>query len=83
MIDKITKIINDWDPIDLLPMAPEDEYIKEIEFINKFINYNYEVSEDNLAVEIHQLFKKSFGSDVYSCDQKECLKIARKILKSC
>lgn len=82
MIAKITKIINEWDPIDLFPMAPEDEYVREIELLNKIIHGNTEISVEDLVVEIHQLFTKRFGSDVYLREQKECLKVADEILKS-
>lgn len=79
---KITKIINEWDPIDLFPMAPEDEYIREIESIDKIVHDNTEISVDNLATDIHQLFTKRFGSDVYLREQIECLKVATEILES-
>jgi len=82
MKSKITKIINEWDPIDLFPLAPEDEYTIEIETINKIINDNTEISVENLATEIHQLFTKRFGNDVYFREQKECLKVATEILES-
>ncbi len=81
MIAEITKIINGWDPIDLFPMAPEDEYVREIESLNIIVHDNPEISVDNLAVEIHQLFTKCFGSDVYLREKKECLKVAYEILK--
>ena len=29
-MERITQIINDWDPIGFFPMAPKDEYINEI-----------------------------------------------------
>lgn len=82
MIAKITKIINEWDPINLFPMTPEDEYVREIESLNKIVHDNTEISVDDLAVEIHQLFTKRFGSDVYLRELKECLKVADEILKS-
>ena len=33
-MERITQIINDWDPIGFFPMAPKDEYINEIKKIN-------------------------------------------------
>lgn len=30
IVERITQIINDWDPIGFFPMAPKDEYINEI-----------------------------------------------------
>lgn len=50
-MEKIIEIINDWDPIEVFPMAPKDEYIVEIELI-----YNYICSVDKLQSE--QLAKK-------------------------
>jgi len=32
-MERITQIINDWDPIGFFPMAPKDEYINEIKKI--------------------------------------------------
>ena len=33
----VTTIINNWDPIDLLPYAPQDEYHVEIDLIVKLM----------------------------------------------
>jgi hypothetical protein len=81
MRSKITKTINEWDPINLFPMAPADEYTREIDSIDKIIHDNTKISVDNLAIEIHQLFTKRFGRDVYLREEKECLKVAAKILE--
>ena len=44
--ERIKKIIDEWDPIDLLPFAPPDEYDYEI-------NKIYSVIEDKVNIE-HQ-----------------------------
>lgn len=36
IVERITQIINDWDPIGFFPMAPKDEYINEIKKISEF-----------------------------------------------
>ncbi len=41
-MDKITKIINEWDPINLMYHAPDDEYCFEIELIKKELNKSYD-----------------------------------------
>lgn len=40
MKDIIMTIINDWDPIELFPMAPADEYTSEIEKIQEVLKLN-------------------------------------------
>lgn len=80
MRNKIMKIINKWDPIDIFPMGPEDEYIREIELIEKIIEDNSEISTTDLAIKIHQLFTKRFGNDIYLCKKEDCIKIASEIL---
>ena len=56
MNQNIADIINEWDPIDLFPMAPRDEYVKEIERIKCIISNKSSISTNELAMEIHNLF---------------------------
>ena len=44
MNQNIADIINEWDPIDLFPMAPRDEYVKEIERIKCIISNKSSIS---------------------------------------
>lgn len=83
MKDKIAKIINKWDPIALFPMAPEDEYINEIENIEKTVQYNMAISVDDLANEIYKLFIVKFGEDVFQADINKCKIIASEIVFNC
>lgn len=76
----IGKIINEWDPIELFPLAPDDEYIREIEIIEKIVQNNSGISSNDLAYEIYHLFLERFGSEVFLCDIEDCLKIAMKIM---
>ncbi len=79
-IDIVSEIINDWDPIELFPYAPSDEYSCEVALINDFLDkFEHGVKLD-LGYEIFQVFTKSFG-DVFERDQDECNAIADKIIK--
>ena len=74
----IKKIINDWDPIDLFPGAPDDEYwteIEEIEQLFRFTNNPIKLSEA-----IYKIFVKSFGEDTFKKSESECEQIAQVIL---
>lgn len=80
-MERITQIINDWDPIGFFPMAPKDEYINEIKKINEFVGSNYSLQVHTLAQEINNIFVETFGTDVYDEDLEQCTIIAKKILK--
>ena len=75
----ISNIINKWDPIDLFPYAPSDEYEEEIKLLEDFIKNN-RVTESALAEEIYRVFLKRFGDDVFKKDINECSLIAVKII---
>lgn len=77
-MNNILEILNSWDPIDLFPMAPKDEYIEEGKKIEEYIKNNV-VTVEELSNEINIIFKNSFGT-VYNEDVKSCLKVAEKIL---
>ena len=79
-MEKIQVIINEWDPVGLFPMAPDDEYTNEIIKIFKYLNLNQNVTEEKLAKKINEIFLTSFGSDVYVEDFKKCLNIAKHII---
>ena len=74
--------INEWDPIGLFPMAPEDEYMNEIIKIMEYLDAVRDITEEKLAIKINQIFIASFGDDVYAEDIKGCLNVARKIINS-
>ncbi|BCN29446.1 DUF1871 family protein [Anaeromicropila herbilytica] len=81
MREGIAQIVNKWDPIDLFPMAPKDEYSREIQLIKNIIKDNIQITEEELALEICQVFSKRFGSDVFTYKIEDCLQIADLILK--
>lgn len=80
-MERITQIINDWDPIGFFPMAPKDEYINEIKKINKLVCSNCSLQVHTLAQEINKIFAETFGTDVYDEDLEQCAIIAKRILK--
>ncbi len=78
----VNRIINKWDPIDLLPYAPNDEYEEEIQLITDFIKNNKEITIYTLGIKIKRIFTKRFGSDVFRKSDDECIVIAKNIFKS-
>lgn len=76
----INDIINNWNPIDLFPYAPSDEYDGEIKILESCIK-NSSVIQSDLAIEIHRVFAKSFGDDVFKKGLEECNRIAGDILR--
>lgn len=81
-METITKIINDWDPIGLFPMAPKNEYVIEIKRIYEYILKNQNLQIITLAEVINQIFMQTFGADVYDENIEQCILVAEKILKS-
>lgn len=79
-MERITEIINDWDPIGFFSMAPKDEYINEIKKINEFVCSNYSLQVHTLAQEIKYLQKhleRMFMMKTWSNVQK----LQKRILK--
>lgn len=77
---RIEEVINEWDPLGFFPMAPIDEYSKEIQLIREYLDDNEKIQVEQLAVVINRIFITSFGGDVYEEDIKHCEEIAIKIL---
>ena len=80
-MERITQIINDWDPIGFFPMAPKDEYINEIKKINEFVSSNCNLQACTLAQEINKIFVETFGTDVYDENLEQCTIVAKKVLR--
>lgn len=78
MKDKVAKIINEWDPIDLFPFSPRDEYEVEIELISELSEKSIDL--ESLANNIYAIFIKRFGDDVFTRSYDECYTIAKEIL---
>lgn len=81
-MEKITEIINDWDPIGLFPMAPKDEYVNEIKKIYEYVYSNQNLQTKALGEEINKIFLKTFGADIYDENLEQCILVAERILKS-
>lgn len=79
-MNHIKKIIDCWDPMDLLIHAPNDEYHSEIEEIELLLNSSNNISA--LAEGIYQVFLKSFGKDTFCKSRSECAVIAQKIISA-
>lgn len=82
MVEKITKIINAWDPIGFFPMAPIDEYVNEIKKIYEYVHSNQKLQIRTLAETINRIFVETFGADVYEEDLEQCILVAERILES-
>lgn len=78
MKENVAKIINNWDPIDLFPCSPKDEYEVEIDLISKLLGESTDL--EYLANSISAIFTRRFGDDVFTRGYNECLDIAHKIL---
>ena len=75
------KIVNEWDPINLFPMAPADEYNLEIKKIQRVLETNSNITLEHLGDEINKIFLTTFGDDVYTSSIEECKNIAKRIIK--
>ena len=73
----VKTIINEWDPIDIFPLFPEDEYEVEIDLIIEYI-ISFK-DKKVLGSKIYELFKEQFGTGFLK-SYDECFKIADKIL---
>ena len=74
------EIINEWDPIDLFPMAPRDEYVEEVKLIYEYLCATPEIQRMQLAEKINEIFVKRFGRDVYVDDINQCIIVADQII---
>ena len=74
-MDFVTKIINQWDPIGLLPFAPSDEYHSEIAQITQLLAAAR--TEDDLAAGIDHVFRAAFRPEIFQKSLEDCRKIAR------
>lgn len=81
-MNEIMNLINEWDPIGFFPMAPKDEYINEIREIENFLQNNTSLYIEILAKKINDIFKESFGDDVYIEKIDTCKLVAQKILET-
>ncbi len=78
-MDKISKIINEWDPMNLMNHAPDDEYCFEISMIKESMK-NIQ-NEQEFAKKIQEIFISQCGEN-YDFSIDKCTLVARKILKT-
>ena len=72
----IKKEIDKWDPINLLPHAPSDEYdIESREILSKF---QYDIEQNGMVM--YEVFSKAFGT-TFTKNVNECINISKKIMK--
>lgn len=80
----IKKIIDDWDPIDIFPYAPENEYDYEINRISEeldILSFSSNLKAE-LAKAIYRICRESFGEGVIKCNYEKCMIIAEEILNN-
>ncbi len=80
MTEVINSIIDEWDPLDLFPFAPKDEYRDESILIYNSYMKTKEVPD--LAQEIHRIFSDRFGMDVFTKSMADCIRIAELIIEN-
>ena len=81
-LDSVREIINDWDPIGLFPMAPDDEYEDEIRQIYEYVSDNANIGKKELATFISDTFIDVFGIDVFTASDIDCQSVAEQILNA-
>jgi hypothetical protein len=81
MEDQIKRIINQWDPMNLFPYAPSNEYSSEIQELCNFLENSrcYIISHD-LGRKILAIFQSAFGEDLFLKSFDQCNEIAVKII---
>ncbi|MGE5417407.1 MAG: DUF1871 family protein [Acidobacteriota bacterium] len=78
-MDRLTEIINRWDPINFFPNAPENEYDIEVRAIKEQMSGCRDVQE--LAKLIQNVFISKFNEDIFARNIDDCLSVAREILE--
>ena len=69
----IKKVIDKWDPIDLLDHAPPDEY--DIESREILLKFQHSIEQNGMV--IYEVFSKAFGM-TFTKSVDECVSIAKK-----
>ncbi|MBP1048414.1 DUF1871 family protein [Enterococcus sp. BWM-S5] len=77
MYKEIEEIINGWDPMNLLPLAPDDEYSFEIKKIIDVLEKQPDINESELDAAISQIFNQAFDVSYFHAEDEH---IAKQIL---
>lgn len=81
MKNYISKIINEWDPVGIKTITPDDEYDWETSQIEAVIMQNPNITEKELAEVIKNILDATFDG-LSVVNKKEIDKIASKILSA-
>lgn len=73
---KLKSVIDEWDPINLFPSAPSNEYDIETDEIYRLISENTTVEE--LASIIQNVFSSFFNEPF---NYERCMIVARKVFR--
>lgn len=77
MRDKVKSVVDEWDPINLLHHAPDDEYDLEIDKIVELLPTANSIND--LACIIQNVFTECFGP-TFKRNYEECFSIASKLI---
>ena len=77
----IKQAIDKWDPIDLLPFAPPDEYDPETKKIYNIIKDLDNIDVNYLGKIIFDIFVNSFVNDIFLKTLDECNIVANDIFQ--
>lgn len=78
----ILEILNNWDPIGLTKVSPEDEYLAEALKIESLLLRNSQISIEELVENIRHIFISSFDNQLFYCKDEEISVVAKEILKN-
>lgn len=73
--------MNKWDPIGVIPYAPDNEYEIEVIEILNFIESNDIISTELLASKIECIFKDRINCEGINIEYSKCYEVASEILK--
>lgn len=79
MFDKVKKVIDEWDPIDLLSIhCPPDEYDEISMELSQILIGNADI--EFLEKEIYNIFVQAFDISTFDKSMDECRAVAQKII---
>ena len=79
MLYRIADIINKWDPMNLFPLVPDEEYMDEIHMIYRVACETDEAMV--LGMKIRNILVEHFGYEIDITIQ-DCIDVAEDILKT-
>lgn len=77
-MDKLSLIINRWDPANLMTHAPDDEYELEIKMIKEILKKTE--NEHELAKGIQEVFLETVGETFFKKSFEQCFEISKEII---